>query len=94
MQEGFSQGCPASPLFAALVLNYILHKINNDLIRLATTRKLNDEGLDNIYGGIPLILAYVDDVNALVPTRDVNLFLELFKKYGKPLGAVLNTEKT
>ena len=41
-----------------------------------------------------MILAYVDDVNALVPTRDVQLFLDLFEKYGKPLGAALNTEKT
>ena len=33
VREGFSQGCPASPLFAALVLNYILRKINTDLIQ-------------------------------------------------------------
>ena len=39
-------------------------------------------------------MAYVDDVNALIPTCDVELYLQLFKKYGTPLGAVLNTEKT
>ena len=94
VREGFSQGCPASPFFAALVLNYILHKVNNDLMKLATNRKRNNHNLDDDRGGIPLIMAYIDDVNALVPTQDVKLFLDLFEKYGKPLGAVLNTEKT
>ena len=73
---------PASPLFAALVLNYILHKVNNDLITIATRRKLNRQKMDDDKGGIPLILAYVDDCNALVPNCDVKLFLDLFKKYG------------
>ena len=53
VKEGFSQGCPASPLFAALVLNYILHKVNNDLIKLATNRMRNNESLDDGHGGIP-----------------------------------------
>ena len=48
---------------------------------------------DDGRGGIPSILAYMYHVNALVRTRDVQLFLDLFDKYGKPLGAVLNTKK-
>ena len=31
VQEGFAQGCPASPVFAALVLNDILSKIQSEL---------------------------------------------------------------
>ena len=94
VREGFSQGCPVSPLFAALVLNHILSKVNSDLIKVATRRKNTRNNLDDNKGGIPLILAYVDDVNALIPNCDVQLFLDLFKKYGEPLGALLNTEKT
>ena len=39
-------------------------------------------------------MTYVDDCNALIPLQDVKTFLELFEKYGGPLGAQLNTEKT
>ena len=31
VDEGFSQGCPSSPIFAALVLRHIIVKINRDL---------------------------------------------------------------
>ena len=82
VRKGFSQGYPASPLFVALILNYILHKVNNDLITTATHRKLNGQKMDDNKGGIPLILFYVDDCNTLVPNCDVELFLDLFKKYG------------
>ena len=47
VREGFSQGCPASPLFVALVLNYILNKVNNNLISLATTRMRDNKSLDD-----------------------------------------------
>ena len=39
-------------------------------------------------------MAYVDDITVLIPTCDVEVCLQLFKKYGAPPGAVLNTEKT
>ena len=92
--EGFSQGCPASPLFAALVLNHILIKCNRDLSLRAALRFSDGRTLDDGQGGAPLILGYVDDVNALLPTEDVEFFLTKFKEYGEPLGAILNTEKT
>jgi hypothetical protein len=39
-------------------------------------------------------MAYVDDTNCLLPIEDVHFFLERFKHYGEPLGAIMNTEKT
>ena len=39
-------------------------------------------------------MGYIDDVNTLVPTCDVKAFFTLFKKYGEPLGVVVNIEKT
>ena len=96
VREGFSQGCPLSPIFAAIVLKRILTKIHRDLMVRVQERLSEDmpKFLDDGRGGQPLILGYVDDVNVLVPTRDVHTFLKLFKKYGEPYGAVLNTEKT
>jgi hypothetical protein len=39
VSEGFSQGCPASPVFAALVLHDILSTIQPKLVRRAEQRK-------------------------------------------------------
>ena len=105
VQEGFSQGCPASPILAALVLTSILSKINRDLSLDATSRLNDGNEYDDGQGGKPLILGYVDDVNVLLPTQDVERFFHLFRLYGAGidssnervspgLGAILNTEKT
>ena len=90
--EGFSQGCPLSPILAAIVLNYILKKVDAKLRAKANTRKksTSDDGL----GGLAIILAYVDDANFLVPLEDVELLLTTFNEVALPLGAVMNTEKT
>jgi len=94
VEEGFSQGCPLSPIFAAIVLNHILRKVHRDLtlksIKRASDGNLHDDGI----GGAPIILAYVDDTNILIPLEDVEDFLSLFNKYGNPLGAILNLSKT
>ena len=50
VQEGFSQGCPASPIFAALVLTSILTKINRDLSLDALTRFINGNKHDDGQG--------------------------------------------
>ena len=94
VQEGSAQGCPVSPVFAALVLNSILQQINTDLTVQANERKSPGQPLNDSKRGLPLIMAYVDDVTVLISICDVEVCLQLFKKYGAPLGAVLNTEKT
>jgi hypothetical protein len=49
VEEGFSQGCPASPVFAALVLHDILSTIQPELERRAAQRKaLGDNGDDGL----------------------------------------------
>ena len=94
VREGFSQGCPMSPVFAGFVLKRILTQVFKDMKSIAIARHKKGEGGDDGQGGVPLIMGFVDDVNALVPTNDVFLFLQLFEKYGNPLGAILNTDKT
>ena len=39
-------------------------------------------------------MAFVDDVNCVLPIQDVSCFLEKFEEYGRPLGADMNTLKT
>ena len=92
--EGFAQGCPMSPVFAAIVLNEILTAINRDLEQRSAERKRAGIWGDDAKGSVAIILAYVDDVNMLVPLEDVEFVLQKFKEYGEPLGAIMNTEKT
>ena len=69
VEEGFAQGCPSSPVFAALVLRYILKKVRLDMLQLVDTRNAFGNTYDNEMGEAPLVLAYVDDVNCLLPLR-------------------------
>ena len=84
----------ASPVFAALVLHDILSKIQPELENRAAQRKAAGDLGDNGLGSTGFSLAYVDDVNAVLHHQDVDFFLRRFKVLGKPLGAILNTEKT
>ena len=94
MEEGFSQGCPLSPIFAAIVLNNILRKVHRDLSNRAASRVRDGRSLDDGCGGMPIIMSYVDDTNALVPLEDAEEFVRLFNFYGNPFGANLNLTKT
>ena len=57
----------------------------------ATTLAL---GSDDGMGSIPIVMGYMDDVNALVSIHDAAFFVNQFKKLGLPIGAILNQEKT
>ena len=92
--EGFSQGCPASPVFAAIVLNEILTVLQSELNNIAAQRLANGDKGDDGLGSLGLILAYVDDVNSLLHHDDVGYFMRRFVELAEPLGAILNTEKT
>jgi len=94
VMEGFSQGCPASPVFAALVLHDILSQIQPQLDNRAAQRKAAGDLGDDGHGSTGFSLGYVDDVNAVLHHQDVDFFLRQFKILGEPLGAILNTEKT
>ena len=94
VEEGFTQGCPLSPIFAAIVLNHILKKVHTDLMVKSVARAARGNGYDDGIGGAPILMVYVDDTNALVPLEDVEDFLRLFNKYVNPLGAILNLSKT
>ena len=92
--EGFTQGCPISPIFAGLVLGDILTRIDKELYDKTGRRLRSGHTGDDGKGGLALIMAYVDDINCLLPLEDVKFFLDRFKFYGEKYGAIMNTEKT
>ena len=57
----------------------------------ATTLTLKS---DDGKGIIPIVMGYMDNINALVSVHDASSFVDQFKKLGIPLGAILNKEKT
>ena len=79
-----------SPVFAGIVLNRILQKVHADMMEVCLDRQRRGAFGDDDAGGIPLILGYVDDVNALIPLANVLTFMELSTKHGQPLEATLN----
>ena len=94
-EEGFSQGCPLSPLFAALVPSILLKEINPDLLARTSARPADHShpGDDN-RGSLSQTTSHVDDTKALLPHRDLSWFLSRFAELGKPLGIFLDLRKT
>ena len=94
-EEGFAQGCPLSPLFAALVLAILLTDINSDLRSRAAGRRADGTypGDDNL-GSLSQTKSYIDDTNLALAYRDLLWFLNRFAELGAPLGIYLNLSKT
>lgn len=57
-----------SPILAAIVLDHLLRKINKKLVNAA--RKRDKASSDDGEGGLPIIMAYVDDANFVIPLED------------------------
>ena len=70
VEEGFSQGCPLSPIFAGIMLNHILRKLDRLMMQRAGDRHRQCLGLgltsDADQGSIPIFMGYMDDINAVV----------------------------
>jgi hypothetical protein len=71
MEEGVSQGCQLSPIFASLVVAKLLQPLDIELRESATTRLQNSYPGDDGFGGITHLLGYVNDVSACVPLEDL-----------------------
>ena len=93
-EEGLPQGCPFSPVLAALVLNTIITKLDVLLRERARLRKLKKILLDDNEGGITNLLAFVDDLNAVVPHEDVLFYCDTFKKLANDLGLRIREDKS
>ena len=94
MEEGTSQGCPLSPLFASFVVARLLEPIDKLLrecagARLATGNKGNDG-----QGGISHLLSFVDDISSCVYLPDFDLLCEQVRSRGASIGCFVNPHKT
>ena len=83
--KGFSHG--------VIVLKEIILQVEHNLCKRAECWKLSNQPLDETISGVPIIMAYVNVVNALMPPDDTKSFLGEFQLYGAPLGAIMDTEK-
>ena len=83
---------PSLSRFAALVLNVILRTL--ELEARAEERFNTGDTGDDSKGSIGLLMAYVDDVYALLHHNNINWFLKRFVELAQPRGRVLNTMKT
>ena len=94
MEEGVSQGCPLSPIFASLVVARLLQPLDDLLKSRASARLLAGNVGDDDNGGITHLLGYVDDVSACVPLEDLHFLCNNFASIGAPLGCFVNPMKT
>ena len=90
MEEGVSQGCPLSPIFASLVVACLLKPLDKLLRARATHRLKNGNPGDDGAGGITHLLGFVDDVSACVFLADLKFLCDHFNTLGKPLGCFIN----
>ena len=80
VEERFSQGCPLLPVFAEIMLNHILSKLEKLMLQRACNhhRQCFRIGLspDDDQGGIPIVMGYMDDINAVARLRNEAPFLK------------------
>ncbi|MGH7973966.1 MAG: hypothetical protein ACREBR_00470, partial [bacterium] len=87
--EGFPQGCPLSPFFAALVLHCILLPLDTELRSRASNRLYNGDPGDDGFGSLTDLFAFLDDTSSVVPFGDLLFLLRRFVEMGHPLGCHL-----
>jgi hypothetical protein len=94
MEEGTSQGCPLSPLFASFVVARLLEPIDGLLRkRAAACHAAGDTGNDS-QGGISHLLSFVDDISSCVYLPDLHFLCEQVQSRGASIGCFVNPHKT
>ena len=81
------------PIFAAIVLRSIPVEFEKELHAHTKLGPQSNTPLDGKMGGLPIVMAYVDDANGLLHLEDVEFFLEKFNEYGRKFGAIMNSKK-
>jgi len=85
MEEGVSQGCPLSPIFASLVVACLLKPLEK-ILRARVTHRLNNINPgDDKAGGITHLVGFVDNVSVCVPLEDLEFLCDNFNALGKIL---------
>ena len=93
IQEGFSQGCPFSPFFAALVLHRLMRQLDAKLHERAQMRLSHGFRGDDNLGGLTNIKTYLDDGGIAASLPDVKFIFDFIAKYGPSKGLKLADDK-
>ena len=94
MEDGVSQGCPLSPIFATLVLHRILQPLDTALKERAKARLQQGNPGDDGFGSIAHLLAYMDDISSTVAHEDIEFFCNEIERLGVSRGCIVNPQKT
>ena len=94
MEEGASQGCPLSPLFASFVVARLLAPIDSLLRARAAARLASGDVGDDGYGGISHLLSFVDDISSCVFLPDLEFLCQELNSRGAKIGCFVNPSKT
>ena len=92
--EGLPRGCAFSPVLAALVLNTIITKLDKLLIERAQQRKSKKITVDDKKVEITNLIAFVDDLNTVVPHKDALFYCGTFKNLANELGLRIREDKS
>jgi hypothetical protein len=91
MEEGVSQGCPLSPIFASLVVVRLLQPLDTLLKSRAAACLLDGHPGDDGKGSITHLLGYVDDVSICIPLVNLSSSVTTLPALVPPW-AVLSTQ--
>ncbi len=94
MEEGVTQGCPLSQLFASFVVACLLEPIDTLLRAQAVEQVASGDPGNDKYGNITHLLSYVDNISTCIYLPDLKFFCNTLKTNGAALGCVVNTTKT
>ena len=94
MEEGPSQGCPLSPLFASFVVARLLKLIDGLLRERAAACLANGDTGNDGQGGISHLLSFVDDISSCVYLPDFHFLCEQIRTRGASIGCFVNSHKT
>ena len=93
MEEGTSQGCPLSPLFASFVVARLFQPIDGLLRDRAAARLTAGNTGDDGQGGISHLLSFVDDTSSCVYLPDFQFLCEQVRSRGASIGHFVNPQK-
>jgi hypothetical protein len=94
MEEGTSQGCLLSPLFASFVVARLLKPIDGLLCERAVARLANGDTGDDGQGGISHLLSFVDDISSCIYLPEFQFLCEQVRTRGASIRCFVNSHKT
>ena len=86
MEEGTSQGCPFSPLFASFVVARLLEPIDGLLRQHAAEHLAAGDTGDDDQGGISHLLSFVDDISSRAYLPNLHFLCEQVHSCGASIG--------